>query len=421
MLNHAGCGARNNPAGEYRPRDPGQSLVYRLLQENLETFLARQKEKGRDVPRFVELELRGVLECGILACGIHQTQCGAVSFVQRYGGSLNLNVHIHMVCIDGVYAPDVDGRPRFYPLRRIEDSEIRQLTETLASRITTLVQRRFGESCGEEDPLSREQPWLAGLYAASVSNRIADGPNAGRRVTLAGGAIEPEAIEERSSPLCAAVDGFNLHAAVVVPQNNRIRLERLLRYAARPPFATDRLERLPDGRLCYRLKTPWRDGTTHAVFTPLEFIERLAALIPTPRAHLIRFSGVLGPAAKWRAQIVPAAESSSETTAATLSFEEAKSAPSEARSPDKETPGAPESGKEARKRKNHTWAELIQRVFAADATVCGKCGGKLRLISPIHPPAATRKILDHLGLPCRPPPLAPAARSADLASTFDWA
>ena len=278
--------------------------------------------------------------------GIHQTQCGAVSFVQRYGGSLNLNVHIHMACIDGVYAPDVDGRPRFYPLRRIEEKDIRQLTEMLASRITALVERRFGESCGEEDPLSREQPWLAGPYAASVSNRIADGPNAGRRVTLAGDPIYPEAIEERSSPLCASIDGFNLHAAVVVPQNDRVRLEGLLCYGARPPFATDRLEQLPDGRLSYRLKTPWRDGTTHAVFTPLEFIERLAALIPTPRAHMIRFSGVLGPAAKWRAQIVPSAE------------------------------------------------------FTSDKA---------------------QKILDHLGLPSRPPPLAPAARTADVACIFDWA
>jgi hypothetical protein len=98
-------------------------------------------------------------------------------------------------------------------------------------------------------------------------------------------------------------------------------LEQLLRYAGRPPFAIDRLEQLPDGRLSYRLKTPWSDGTTHAVFTPLEFIERVAALIPTPRAHLIGFSGVLRPAAKWRAQIVPSVvESNSDTAVATPFF-----------------------------------------------------------------------------------------------------
>jgi hypothetical protein len=199
-------------------------------------------------------------------------------------------------------------------------------------------------------------------------------------------------------------------------------LEQLLRYTARPPFAIERLEQLPDGRLSYRLKTPWRDGTTHAVFTPLEFIERLAALIPTPRAHLVRFSGVLGPAAKWRAHIVPSVvECTSETVVATASCEEANPAPSESKSPDNEKPAADESQKKKTKRKNYTWAELIQRVFAADAATCGKCGGKLRLISPVHPPVATRKILDHLGLPSRPPPLAPPAPTAEFDGTFDWA
>ena len=70
---------------------------------------------------------------------------------------------------------------------------------------------------------------------------------------------------------------------------------------------TDRLSRLPDGRLSYRLKTPWRNGTTHVVFEPLELVEKLAVLVPAPRANLIRFHGVVAPAAKWRAAIVPAA------------------------------------------------------------------------------------------------------------------
>ncbi|MBA2592687.1 MAG: transposase [Pseudomonadota bacterium] len=53
------------------------------------------------------------------------------------------------------------------------------------------------------------------------------------------------------------------------------------------------------------LKTPYREGTTHIVMSPLEFIHRLAALVPRPRLHLIRFHGVLAPNAKLRPDIIP--------------------------------------------------------------------------------------------------------------------
>src|SRR5207244_1307815 len=82
-------------------------------------------------------------------------------------------------------------------------------------------------------------------------------------------------------------------------------LERLCKYASRPPIAAERLTRLDDGRLSYRLKTPWRNGTTHVIFEPLELMKKLAVLIPAPRLNLTRFHGVLAPAAKWRASIVP--------------------------------------------------------------------------------------------------------------------
>ena len=54
-----------------------------------------------------------------------------------------------------------------------------------------------------------------------------------------------------------------------------------------------------------KLKAVWRDGTTHIVMSPLEFMQRLAALVPRPRLHLIRFHGVLAPNAKLRALVVP--------------------------------------------------------------------------------------------------------------------
>ena len=55
----------------------------------------------------------------------------------------------------------------------------------------------------------------------------------------------------------------------------------------------------------YTLKTPYRDGTTHVIFEPEDFMARLAARVPKPRAHQTRYHGVFAPASPERARIVP--------------------------------------------------------------------------------------------------------------------
>ena len=82
------------------------------------------------------------------------------------------------------------------------------------------------------------------------------------------------------------------------------KLERLCRYLLRPPVAEDRLSLAPDGNVLVRLKTPWRDGTSHIALQPLELLEKLAALIPRPYINLIVYHGVLAPNAKWRREVV---------------------------------------------------------------------------------------------------------------------
>jgi hypothetical protein len=67
------------------------------------------------------------------------------------------------------------------------------------------------------------------------------------------------------------------------------------------------------GEVELKLKTPWRDATTHLVISPLEFMQRLAALVPRPRLHLIRFHGVLAPNAKLRPLVVPQGSRKCET------------------------------------------------------------------------------------------------------------
>ena len=85
--------------------------------------------------------------------------------------------------------------------------------------------------------------------------------------------------------------------------HDRAGLERLLRDCARPPFALERLEQVGDERLVYRFPKPQPDGRTELRLTPVELIERLAALIPPPRLHRHRYHGVLAPNSPQRAQV----------------------------------------------------------------------------------------------------------------------
>ena len=103
------------------------------------------------------------------------------------------------------------------------------------------------------------------------------------------------------------MDGFSLHAGVSIEAHRRGKLEHLCRYIARPSISTDRLTLDERGRILYRLRHPYRDGTTHIVFTPTSFLERLCALIPRPCKHLLTYHGVLAPASSWRPEIIPAA------------------------------------------------------------------------------------------------------------------
>jgi hypothetical protein len=96
------------------------------------------------------------------------------------------------------------------------------------------------------------------------------------------------------------IAGFTLHAATRCREDDRHRLARLCRYVTRPAFADDQLRRDGGSRVSFEPKTPWRDGTTHLEMTPVDFLERLAALVPRPRLRLIRFHGILAPNAKLR-------------------------------------------------------------------------------------------------------------------------
>jgi hypothetical protein len=236
------------------------------------------------------------------------------------------------------------------------------------------------------DTAEQEAPAMVDLYSASMTGRQAAGPHAGQKVKSAE-EFHGESFENHGSR-CAMVFGFSVHAGVSIRADDRKGLERLLSYAARPPIAADRLAQLPDGRLSYRLKTPWKNGTTHVIFEPLEFVARLVLLVPAPRVNLTRFHGVTGPAAKWRSAIVPA--------------------PADEEHPPEPCKCEDIRGEKKNRRRNYLWAELMKRVFEFDVLNCPDCNGRMKILAAIHPPINTRKILECMGLPIRPPPVARA-------------
>jgi hypothetical protein len=300
-------------------------------------------------------------------------QTGAVTLVQRFGSALNLNVHLHMLWLDGVY--ELGGgrgpHPRLHRTRAPTSAQLAQLARTIAHRVCRHL-ARVGWLEGEDDTafLSEAAGRDDGLDAvrmSSITYRIATGRDTGRRVVTL---QTLPAEEDLPAGEAGQVGGFSLHAGVATEAHEGRKLERLCRYITRPAVSERRLSLTPQGRVRYALKTPWRNGTTHVEFEPVEFIGKLAALVPPPRAHLTRFHGIFAPNAAWRARLTPSGRG--------------KGAPAQAdvRTPDE-------------KRRGMTWAQRLKRVFGIDVDTCGHCGGAARIIACVEEPSAIRAILEH--------------------------
>ncbi len=170
--------------------------------------------------------------------------------------------------------------------------------------------------------------------------------------------------------------------------------------------------------MIYALRRHWRDGTSAIAFEPLDFIARLAALVPRPRAHLLTYHRILAPAAEWRDLVVPrprvksspCAEPKSPSPGSETCRPESQScSPGSEVEPAPETPGTTLALAPKPRRPTRTsWAELMKRVFELDVLICPHCGGPRKLIALLTDGLVVRKILAHLGLPTEPPALAPA-------------
>ena len=143
-----------------------------------------------------------------------------MAVIQRFGGSLNLNLHVHALVFDGVFARTRAGVLTFRPTRRLTALDVAEVLATVKPGIRRLLDRRGlgeGDDAGSaSDAWVDEAPVLAGLAAASVQGIVALGPHRGARLRRLG-----DPAEEGEAPTPegghARATGFDLHAGVVVP------------------------------------------------------------------------------------------------------------------------------------------------------------------------------------------------------------
>jgi hypothetical protein len=346
------------PADEaraYRQRRPEKTVLYRLIQQHLGSFLEHVHDaSGKRLPKYVENEFRRYLECGLhaygfaravcetcgdelllpfscklrgvcpscnsrrmsntaahlvdhviapdltlrqwvltvpfelrlllaakpealsaigrifvqevqrwqreyaRALGYEQAETAAVSFCQRFGSSLNLNIHWHVIVPDVVFLPDASGeRVDTLKHRAPTRLDLEEIVTTVALRaIRGLERHGYLLSDGDGGPTENEDtasPWMRCLQGSLGVGELQRWVEHGSAEQSRGPA-RARSLPKPTKGLGAEHLKFNLHAGVRVPGGLPAARERLLRYCARPPLVLERLSVLDDGKVCYRIK-----------------------------------------------------------------------------------------------------------------------------------------------------------------------
>jgi hypothetical protein len=332
---------------------------------------------------------------------------GLVVVVQRTDGALRLNVHLHVLGLDGVYVEDEHGLLRFHGLGTPGSDEVALIARRTALRVHRAFQKRGRPSpwddehafvdSGEADPFSLEEPGLFTCYQAASSGVAVSGQGAGQPVLrlLAGsGRAESERppAESASEPVAEAL-GVNVYAKQLVDGRDRQQLERLCRYVMRPPLSQERLEWRADGRLELTLKNVWKDGTRALVLEPFDLLVRLCSAIPPPWFNMVRYFGVLSSHSRHRSRVVPNRTDPSRFAPPAAAGDQLDLGFDS----DDANTAAQTSGRSR-------WGWLLRHVFRADVDTCSLCGGPMRWLEAATEQTAIARLLAKHGLAPQPPP-----------------
>ena len=314
--------------------------------------------------------------------GIH---AGGITFEQRFGSGLQFNFHYHILMLDGVFVRNAHGDTIFQNVK-LTTKDVEQVTANIARRVIKLLRRRdYIKKDGTLtenpllDPELKDNPEIAKITAASAQGKILFGKDAGKFVKKIGRGLGfEEELPLTTGEMLATQNGFNIHARTHVNALSRDRLYKLVEYISRPPISDKRLLVSDSGQIRVELKSPYKDGTTHLEMSPFDFLARLQAIIPPPRAHRIKYFGIFAPAHKWRSKIVPNPKEKKGFAPRVLDDEDVD-----------------EKIKPKKLARDSRWAQLLKRTFKIDVSSCNKCGAELRIVAAIMKAEEIKRYLDH--------------------------
>jgi ribosomal protein S27E len=149
--------------------------------------------------------------------GLAGAETGAVSFVQRFGGSMNCHTHLHVIVIDGVYSRQEGGATRFHFAEPPSAQELASLVATICERVCRMLRRRglMGEASHESNEVRLPEAALDGCRTVALSRgrfeRLDDQGRAQQRLF----ADDEQGMRRKKDARWSADwRGFSLHAGV---------------------------------------------------------------------------------------------------------------------------------------------------------------------------------------------------------------
>ena len=371
----------------YNPRHPERTLLYQTVAEHYETWLelasAGQFDGQGDhhTPKpFVRKAFAKYLECGIFAHGFARARCGDCGH----------DYFVAFSCKGRGVCPSCTTRRMVETAAHLSDHvfprlPVRQWVLSVPKRLRYFMQR-------DGAVLSM----VLRIFLRVIAQTLQTHSPGAAHMDKAGLHIGAIAFIHRFGS--SLNEHVHFHVCVVDGVFEEVEGEG----------DADATPRISSPGVIFHAATGIDAATVAPVhLTPLELIDRIAALVPPPRTHRHRYFGVLAPNSPLRAAVTALAQPAASQPATVETAQPGAGVPGVAAPGNAATP-TPEPEARPKRAAHYLWAVLIARIYEAFPLLCPMCGGQMRIIAFITHSAEIRHILNHIGVESAPPHITPA-------------